>query len=34
MSYDLSKCIIEEDVSIKDALKRVDDNQYGFVFRE
>ena len=32
MSYDLSKCIVEENVSIKDALKKVDENQYGFIF--
>ncbi len=32
MSYDLSKCIVDENVSIKDALKKVDENQYGFIF--
>ena len=32
MSYDLNKCIVDKNVSIKDALKQVDENQYGFIF--
>jgi len=32
MSYDLSKCIVDENVSIKDALRKVDENHYGFIF--
>ena len=32
MIFDLDKCLINENVSIKEALKKVDDNHYGFIF--
>jgi D-glycero-alpha-D-manno-heptose-7-phosphate kinase len=32
MISDLDKCLINENVSIKEALKKVDDNHYGFIF--
>jgi len=32
MSYDLDKCLIEDNFSIRAALEKIDDNKYGFVF--
>jgi D-glycero-alpha-D-manno-heptose-7-phosphate kinase len=32
MLYDLSKCTIGDNLSIKDALSRIDENKYGFIF--
>ena len=32
MIFDLSKCVLDENVSIKEVLKKVDANQYGFIF--
>lgn len=32
MSFDLEKCVINENASVGDALRRVDENHYGFVF--
>ena len=32
MNFDIEKCLIEEETSIKKALEKVDSNQYGFVF--
>ena len=34
MSFDLDKCVVSENTSVKDALKKVDQNQYGFIFSE
>ena len=32
MNFDLDKCVVDENTSIKEALKKVDENHYGFVF--
>ena len=32
MSFDLDKCVVSENTSVRDALKKVDLNNYGFVF--
>ena len=32
MSFDLNKCVVAENTSVRDALKKVDENHYGFVF--
>ena len=34
MSFDLEKCIVEEHASVREALKQVDENHYGFVFSQ
>lgn len=32
MSIDINNCIVDERTSIKEALKKINENQYGFVF--
>ena len=32
MNFDLSKCIVDETISIRGALKKVEENHHGFVF--
>ena len=32
MSFDLDKCVIDENTSVREALKKIDENHYGFVF--
>ena len=32
MSFDLDRCVVAENTSVRDALKKVDENHYGFVF--
>jgi D-glycero-alpha-D-manno-heptose-7-phosphate kinase len=32
MSFDVDKCVVPENTSVRDALKKVDQNHYGFVF--
>ena len=32
MNFDLDKCVVDENTSVRDALKKVDENHYGFVF--
>ena len=32
MSFDLDKCVVSESTSVRDALKKVDQNHHGFVF--
>ena len=32
MSYDLKKCLILDDFTIRSTLKKIDENKYGFVF--
>ena len=32
MSFDIDKCVVSENTSVRDALKKVDLNNYGFVF--
>ena len=32
MNFDLDKCAVDETISVRDALKKVNENQYGFVF--
>lgn len=32
MSYDLDKCLIEENSSVRAALEKIDENKYGFIF--
>ena len=32
MSFELDKCVVSENISVRDALKKVDQNNYGFVF--
>lgn len=32
MSFDIDKCLVDETISVRDALKKIDDNHYGFVF--
>lgn len=34
MNFDLDKCIVNENVSIREALKKVDENHYGFIFTQ
>jgi len=34
MSFDLDKCIVDEHASVREALKQVDENHYGFVFSQ
>jgi len=32
MSFDLDKCVVDENMSLREALKKIDENHYGFVF--
>ena len=32
MRFDLEKCVIEEIRSVREALEKVNQNQYGFIF--
>lgn len=32
MSFDIDKCVVDENASVREALKKVDENRYGFVF--
>ena len=32
MSFDLDKCVVSENTSVRDALKKMDLNNYGFIF--
>ena len=32
MSFNLAACVVDENTSVRDALKKIDENHYGFVF--
>jgi D-glycero-alpha-D-manno-heptose-7-phosphate kinase len=32
MSFDIDKCLVDETMPVRDALKKIDENHYGFVF--
>ena len=32
MSFEINSCVVDENASIKDALKKIEDNHHGFVF--
>ena len=32
MNFDLDMCVVDESASVREALKKVDENHYGFVF--
>jgi D-glycero-alpha-D-manno-heptose-7-phosphate kinase len=32
MNFDIDRCVIDENTSVKEALKKIDENHYGFIF--
>ena len=32
MIFEIDKCVVDENMSIRDALKKIDENHYGFIF--